>query len=250
MGLVSQFRVHARGIRSGDRLKDRAAIAALVSLRMLSPLWSLLDRVHVRPPSPLGLLRRYRIREGINRWEVAASEGAAYLYPVTPVGTFGEAEENLTGVCIDVGASFGWFTVRWARQLGARGRVLELEPDPRHYPSLLRNIKLNQLNNVVALQSAAGDHEGSLTLFAPAFGMTTFDSSAIVDGGGPKTVVPMRTIDSLCDELELTDIRLVKIDVEGFEPNVLRGMERMMEREHPTVVFEALSPQALKACRA
>src|SRR5439155_7107523 len=134
------------------------AIAALVALRFLAPLWLLLDRLHLRPPSPLGLIGRYRIRAGPYRWEVRSGEGAAYLYPKTNLGmAYRDIESRLaSGGCIDVGASFGWYTVRWADQLGANGRVLALEPDPRHYPSLLRNVELNQLRNVTPLLCAAG----------------------------------------------------------------------------------------------
>jgi FkbM family methyltransferase len=251
MVLLSQIRLHLKSVRVGDRLADRAAILCLVALRALTPIWRLFNRLHVDIPSPLLLIRRYRIRAGVNRWEVSGNEGAAYLFPGTALGAaFEEVERGLNGVCIDVGASFGWFTVRWARQVGTRGRVLALEPDPRHYPSLVRNVELNQLTNVIALTCAAGDRDGVLDLFAPEFALTIFDASAVRHEGGAAIQVPMRTIDGLCDELSLTDVRLVKIDVEGFEPNVLRGMKRLLEHDHPTVIFEAWTADLLSACRA
>ena len=86
MGLVHQFVIHVQGITAGDRLRDRVAIAILVGLRTLAPLWSILDRVNIRPPSPLGLIGHYRIRAGSNRWEIEGSEGAAYLFPRTVLG--------------------------------------------------------------------------------------------------------------------------------------------------------------------
>ena len=168
MGFAFQLRIHLRSVRAGDRFADRAAILGLVALRGLIPLWRLFDRLHLPLPSPLLLIRRYRIRDGANRWEVEGTEGAAYLFPGTPLGVaLKEVEQDLSGSCIDVGASFGWFTVRWARQVGTRGRILALEPDPRHFPSLLRNVALNQLTNVTALPCAAGDREGSLTCSPP-----------------------------------------------------------------------------------
>lgn len=251
MGLVSLLKVHLRGIGAGERLSDRAAILILVALRGLAPLWRLFDRAHVHVRSPLTVIRRYRIRDGDNRWEVGGNEGAAYLFPRSIMGTaYGDVEQGLSGVCIDVGASFGWYTVRWARQVGNSGRVIALEPQPRHYSSLVRNIALNKLTNVAALPCAVGDHDGSLVLFAPAFGLSVMDASAIYRTGGNAIEVPMRSIDSVCDELSLTDVRLVKIDVEGFEPQVLRGMIRLLERSRPTIAFEALTTEALSACRA
>jgi FkbM family methyltransferase len=213
----------------------------------------LFDRANFRVPSPLGLIRRYRIRDKASRWEVTGNEGAAYLFPTTALGTtYEEVERGLAGVCIDVGASFGWYTVRWARQLGTLGRVLAVEPDPRHYRSLVGNVARNQLTNVIALSCAAGDQDGTLVLRAPVFGLSNFDAdaSAIYHDRGTAIRVSMRSIDSICDELSLVDVRLVKIDVEGFEPQVFRGMPRLMERDRPTILFEALTTEALSACRA
>jgi FkbM family methyltransferase len=251
MSVISDLKIHLQGISSGDRLSDRIAIGLLVFLRGLAPLWRLLDRIRIRIPSPLRLVSRYRIRDGVCRWEVKGTEGAAYLFPRTDLGTaLEEIEQGLTGVCIDVGASFGWYTVRWARQLETHGRVIALEPHPRHYPSLITNVALNGLSNVVALRCAAGDIDGTLTLYDPAFGISAFDASAVRNQGGVAVEVPVRRIDSLCEELSLDDVRLVKIDVEGFEPQVLRGMTRLLQGDRPTVVFEAWTPEALSACRA
>jgi len=87
-------------------------------------------------------------------------------------------------------------------------------------------------------------------LFAPEFGLTIFDTSAVRQGRATAIQVPMRTIDDICQELSLIDVRLVKIDVEGFEPHVLRGMTRLLRRQRPIVVFEAWTDELLSACRA
>jgi FkbM family methyltransferase len=224
------------------------AIFGLVAMRALSPIWRVLDRIHVHLPSPLSLIRRYRIREGDNLWEVKGTEGAAYLFPGTALGLGFDGIAVSSGLCIDVGASFGWHTVRWAR--GFR-HVLALEPDPRHYSSLVQNVALNCLDNVTTLRCAAGESDGVLELFIPEFGLSTFDASAVLHWGTkPPTLVPMRTIDSLCDELGLADVHLVKVDVEGYESHVLRGMSRVLQRDRPTVIFEAWTTGALEACRA
>ena len=251
MGLVHQFVIHVQGITAGDRLRDRVAIAILVGLRTLAPLWSILDRVNIRPPSPLGLIGHYRIRAGSNRWEIEGSEGAAYLFPRTVLGNAYVAfEHEITeGTCIDVGASFGWYSVRWAKQLEGHGRVISIEPQEKHFRALIRNIGLNSLPNMMALHCAAGDHDGVLELNVPQFGLSMLDASAVYNEGGPMIQIAMRSIDSLCDEMSIADLRLVKIDVEGFEPQVLHGMAKVLERDRPTVLFEAITTEALNACR-
>jgi FkbM family methyltransferase len=181
---------------------------------------------------------------------VGPDEGAAYLFPTTSLGSAYDQIEPLTeGVCIDVGASFGWYTIRWAKQLGERGRVLALEPQPKHLRSLRTNLTLNALTNVLVCACAAGSHDGTLTLNVPRFGLSIYDASAVHDKGGVSIQVPLRSVDSLCDEFGLRDVRVIKIDVEGFEPEVLRGTRRVLERDRPRVVFEAMTGAALEACR-
>ena len=66
---------------------------------------------------------------------------------------------------IDVGANDGLFTVAGARKVGPAGKVLAFEPSKREYQILKRNIELNNLNNVVAMQSAVLDFEGRARFF-------------------------------------------------------------------------------------
>jgi FkbM family methyltransferase len=226
---------------------DRAAIFALVALRCLTPLWHLLSRLHVRLPSPLRLIGRYRIRDGALTWDVQGVEGAAYLFPATAVGhAYGALESRIAGVVLDIGAGFGWYTVQWATMLGTGGRVFALEPCARHLPSLERNTA--SLRNVTILSCAAGEHDGVVTLHDATFG-GIYDASIRSDSGATSTV-RVRRVDSLCHELGIQGVRFVKIDVEGYEPEVLRGMRQLLERDRPLVAFEALSPEALEACRA
>jgi FkbM family methyltransferase len=242
--------MHLRGIRAGIGWRDRCAIAALVALRTVAPIWMLLDRFGIHPPSPLSIVGRYQIGDGHSRWEVGADEGAAYLFATTALGhAYEELEPIDEGICIDVGASFGWYSIRWARQVGNRGRILAIEPQPKHVRSLVKNVALNQLSNVVVRPCAVGSQEGVLDLTIPRFGLSHYDASAVYHNDGPTIQVPMWSIDGLCDELGLVGVRLVKIDVEGFEPQVIRGMARVLKRDRPRVVFEAMTATALAACR-
>jgi hypothetical protein len=68
--------------------------------------------------------------------------------------------------------------------------------------------------------------------------------------GGPGIDVETRTVDELMANDQAISPMLVKIDVEGFEPRVLAGMTRTLERHHPTVVFEALNRDALLESRS
>jgi FkbM family methyltransferase len=154
--------------------------------------------------------------------------------------------------CIDVGANFGYYTCLFAH-LAWRGRVLAYEPDPHMFRNLVDNIAINWCEGVVEpVNSAVGAEHGQITLHrwinragntgiiaphdevAPGFRVNseTFD-------------IPMVPLDSLMDRLERVD--LIKIDVEGAESLVARGMAKLVARSRPVVLVE-WSPYHIHAC--
>jgi FkbM family methyltransferase len=249
-GYWQVLRVHLRGIRTGARRRDQFKIAVLIALRLLVPFWALLRRFGVLLPAPVGLMGWYRIRDRYGMWEVHGSGGPAWIELIHGGGAVGMALDRLeAGTLVDVGASYGYFTVRCARRIGDRGSVVAIEAHPQRYQELRRSLALNGLGNVAAVWCAAGDFDGPVTLYEPPFSLGRTDPSVTSQRGTPFTV-PMRSVDAICSELGLTDVRLVKIDVEGFEPSVLRGMAETLRRSAPAVVFEALDARALEACSA
>lgn len=150
------------------------------------------------------------------------------------------------GTFLDVGANIGFITVRAARALGSRGNVIALEPHPGRYAALRRNIELNELTNAVALPYAAGSSTGSGTIYEPipSLGPHPLDVS-MTNVGGAAIQVETRTVDGILQEFPESRLTLVKIDVEGFEPEVIDGMADTLRNRRPDVIFEALDPQAL-----
>jgi FkbM family methyltransferase len=145
--------------------------------------------------------------------------------------------------CIDVGANFGYYSCLLAH-LAWRGRVLAYEADPLMHRTLVDNVAINWAEAVVQpINAAIGDTHGQLTLhrwinragntgiiaptheIAPGFALKseTFD-------------VEMLPLDSLVDQMERLD--LVKIDVEGAESLVVKGMAKLVDRFRPIVIME------------
>src|SRR5216684_1522865 len=83
---ISQFRSHLGGVRAGDRFIDRAAIFVLVALRGLAPVWRLFHLAHLRVPSPLVLVRRYRIRDGAFAGRSRAMKERRICSPIRALG--------------------------------------------------------------------------------------------------------------------------------------------------------------------
>jgi FkbM family methyltransferase len=159
-------------------------------------------------------------------------------------------------VCVDVGASIGYFTLLASRLVGPEGHVYAFEPAPDGYEALLANLRLNGVSNVTAQAAAVGAAEGLETLYdawAPSnIGAASMrhrpDARTHDRRNREPTEVLVRPLTDLVPEAELARARLIKIDVEGYEAEVLRGLEPVYERGggpaliveiHPTLAAEA-----------
>lgn len=137
-------------------------------------------------------------------------------------------------VAVDVGANIGLFTLEMAWRVRSPGRVFSYEPNPRVAVLLADSLYANQMLGLKAevnLRSVAvGAEAGSLTLRVPRrhSGMASANPSAEDPGEMPVDVheVPVVTLDE--DLAAVGWIDLVKIDVEGLEDQVLRGMRRLL----------------------
>lgn len=158
-------------------------------------------------------------------------------------GVFGEYETELVKnlvkpgmVVVDVGANIGYFTVIFAKLAGNAGKVYAFEPDPYNYDLLSRNIKLNNLSNVVLIPRALSDRAGKIKLFLDKtnLGNMSFASQNISDDGGE---IEVETI-TLDDYLGGQNADLIKIDVQGAEGLVLSGAGKTLENSHPKILME------------
>ncbi|MEQ1887276.1 MAG: FkbM family methyltransferase [Bryobacteraceae bacterium] len=155
-----------------------------------------------------------------------------------------------TAVFFDVGAHIGYDTLRGSVLVGPSGKVVAFEPNPNTLALLRDNVSASQAANVVIQPFACGDKEGSLTLFdSTSSGNSGASSLALANadqqsaGGLPSFTVRVRRIDDVVNELGITRLDLMKIDVEGAEYMVLRGAEETLRRFHPKVVMEIIPKQ-------
>jgi FkbM family methyltransferase len=145
-------------------------------------------------------------------------------------------------VFLDVGANFGLYTVWAARQVGRTGKVISLEPSTRDYDRLQYNVRLNSLKNVQALPVGASDSNRMAKFHISgddAPGQNTLGGFVYQDVSEKQTVdIQLKKIDDILSELRVEHVDVVKIDVEGHEYNVLKGMRSVLERDHPVLVVE------------
>src|SRR5207249_4055000 len=120
-------------------------------------------------------------------------------------------------VFVDVGANIGVFTLPAARKMGPAGRVIAIEPSPRIFPYLERNVALNKLSNVRCIQCAAYDRDGGTAPFYEApvdhFGMGSLGAQF----HNEPVPVLCRRLDHVLKEQGIERVDVIKVDVEGFE---------------------------------
>ncbi|MGK5632287.1 FkbM family methyltransferase [Streptomyces sp. URMC 123] len=133
------------------------------------------------------------------------------------------------GTAVDVGGWYGPWTRRLARHAD---RVVTVEP----VPDLARVLTATVPANVTVVQAAAADHEGTARLWLPAGGGGERGVSSLVRRPLHDTSVEVPCLP--LDDLDLMDVTLVKIDVDGSELAVLRGAERLLRKERPALFVE------------
>jgi FkbM family methyltransferase len=136
---------------------------------------------------------------------------------------------------LDIGAYSGIYTLL-ACAANEQLHVVAFEPNPRSQLLLERNIDANLLGDRVTVErAAAGEHGGRAILRIPA---DETAASIFCDSGSPITVSVVSIDDVVPAEFA---VDLVKIDVEGAELDVLKGMRRILTHDHPSLIIECLS---------
>ena len=156
-------------------------------------------------------------------------------------GEFSELEGELFAqllqpgaVVIEVGANIGAHTVHLAKLVGPQGAVLAFEPQRVIHQLLCANVALNELFNVHSFHAAAGRAPGSLKV--PPLDYAAENNFGGLSLGGASTGedVPVVTLDGF----NLPAVRLLKVDVEGMEADVLLGARQLIARHRPVLYVE------------
>lgn len=139
-------------------------------------------------------------------------------------------------VFVDVGANIGLMSLVASRLVGSTGYVYAFEPEPGIYNRLLDNIALNSATNIEPIPHALGSsHERRRVFSYPAvnIGRASLVESKGAILAGETSVI---TLDDFLLERSARVPRMVKIDVEGFEYEVLLGATRMLRLKNPPVL--------------
>ncbi len=142
---------------------------------------------------------------------------------------------------VDVGAHVGYHALRARRRLGGTGRVFAIDPQPYNCHKLLTNAELNGFANITVIAAAVG----ASTSFALLKQQPRTDKSRLtlrgvgVNDGAAAFIAPVITLDWLFATQDIERAALLKIDVEGYELEVLMGAAAALPRID-NIVLEVL----------
>ena len=175
------------------------------------------------------------------KFEVVSGMGATYALGMDVMNLGFLATKLQPGMVVyDVGGNCGQMALYFSAKVGGSGRVFSFEPVPENFARLSRNIRLNNLANVEAFETAVGSD-----LEPKSF---CFDSAHHTMGTFTTTMVKLAaweaTITVLCTTLDAWagDGRpgpsVIKIDVEGAGLEVIKGAASLIEKHRPGIYFE------------
>lgn len=146
------------------------------------------------------------------------------------------------GVFYDIGANVGFHTVIGARLVGPAGRVVAFEPIPSTAEALRRNLALNGFTNTEVIEGAVTARRGRALMLLgnePTWArLAGSPGSQDAPAGGGNVEVETYAIDALIAQGRIARPTVVKIDAEGAEIDVLRGMAGVLRSDRPIIVCE------------
>ena len=152
-----------------------------------------------------------------------------------------------SGTFIDIGSHLGKYAVIIGKRLENNGEVLAIEPEKRNVGLIKKNISLNKLKNVILEPVACFNKNKMTKLYLDInFDKGSANSSLIKCEGKIPIEVPSRTLDFLVKKNRLANIKLVKIDVEGAETEVLKGGMKTIKKYRPKIIFETWGNKSLE----
>ncbi len=182
----------------------------------------------------------------VKSWDICAGK------PVEPELDLVSIGVRSGETVIDIGANFGFYTYRFSRVVGREGRVYAFEPVPYTFQTLARVSRILGLHNVALVQKGCSSEAGRVSFTVPVQRsgalMTgqAFISARNDDHAGKETQVRWRqTKQVTADVVALDDflppqstLSMIKCDIEGAELLAFRGAQKLIERNHPTVICE------------
>ncbi len=140
---------------------------------------------------------------------------------------------------LDIGGNIGLQSIRMSQCAGETGKVYAFEPLVYLQEKFNSNMLLNKVYNVTLFPFALSDEESGadFTIDKKSWNQGTFSLTNHITGSEKQHVI-IKVADNIPDIQALSSLDLIKIDVEGFEYHVLRGLKQTLQKHKPRIIFE------------
>jgi len=160
-----------------------------------------------------------------------------------------------SSVVFDIGSNTGVYSILSAKT-EPKSRIFAIEPNPINLKRLEQNLSLNNLSNVQIIPNAIGQENRLIQLYVPHNDIISDTTSAIEHFSKStyqgklkwkKIEVEQFSIDELFVKLKLENLDLIKIDVEGYEIEVLKGSKKILLEKRPKILLETFPDKERQA---
>ena len=129
---------------------------------------------------------------------------------------------------LDLGGFFGETAFWFSKRVGEMGKVFCFEPVSENYRVLEENLRTNKVKNIVPMKMAVGDFTGEIRISGSDSGATFSEAGA---------TVPCISIDEYVSRFQLKKVNMIKMDIEGYELNALKGAKETLKRFRPKLAI-------------
>ncbi|MFA5792113.1 MAG: FkbM family methyltransferase [Candidatus Paceibacterota bacterium] len=146
-----------------------------------------------------------------------------------------------TEVCIDVGCHVGYISLAMLKGMGLDGKLICIDPIQEDIELVNKTLQKNKASDFTTLAIGLGDENKKMTagVYTDS-GMARFSDSKFTNEVTPhiSSTFEIKTLDTACQELNITNVDFIKIDVEGYEYKVLKGAENLLKTSKPKLLIE------------
>ncbi len=146
-------------------------------------------------------------------------------------------------VCLDVGSNIGYYACLESLIVGKTGKILAIEPSPINFKYLQKNANLQETKNIETFNFACGNYNGTVKFaISDRSNWSRVVSDDLIDSPPDSIItekeIPIKKIDTFLPLQKIEKIDFLRMDVEGYEYNILKGCTETIKQFRPLFHIE------------
>lgn len=141
---------------------------------------------------------------------------------------------------IDIGSNIGYYAILENKLVGKYGKVFSIEPSPKNFELLNRNLELQPQKNFQTYNLAINDKNEKIEfIINKKSNWSKIREPTDIIGKDDEVIkITSKTLDEFCNEEEIERIDLIRMDVEGLEVKIIEGSKNILKKYQPRIMME------------